>query len=261
MSINKGVGREDLIRIYNGTFSSVQSLSCPTLCDPMNRSTPGLPVYHQLPESTQTHVHRVCDAIKPSHLLSSPSPLALNLSQHQGLFKWVSSSHQVAKVLESSFSISPSNEHSGLISITSNLPWFMNVTFQVPIQYCSSQRPSLLPSPITSTAGRSFLFGSVSSFFLELFLHSSPVACWAPTDLGRSSFNVCLFAFLYCSWGSQGKNTEVVCHSLLQWTMFFLNSPLWPIHPGWSYMAWLIVSMSLLLIVASQPAYRFLRGH
>ena len=180
---------------------------------------------------------------------------------NQGLFQWVSSLHQVAKVLESSFSISPSNEHSGLISITSNLPWFMNVTFQVPIQYCSSQRPSLLPSPITSTAGRSFLFGSVSSFFLELFLHSSPVACWAPTDLGRSSFNVCLFAFLYCSWGSQGKNTEVVCHSLLQWTMFFLNSPLWPIHPGWSYMAWLIVSMSLLLIVASQPAYRFLRGH
>ena len=103
---------------------------------------------------------------------------------NQGLFQWVSSLHQVAKVLESSFSISPSNEHSGLISITSNLPWFMNVTFQVPIQYCSSQRPSLLPSPITSTAGRSFLFGSVSSFFLELFLHSSPVACWAPTDLG-----------------------------------------------------------------------------
>ena len=63
-------------------FSSVQS--CPTLCDPMNRSTPGLPVYHELPESTQTHVHRVGDAIQPSHPLSSPSPPALNLSQHQG---------------------------------------------------------------------------------------------------------------------------------------------------------------------------------
>ena len=80
-------------------FSSVTQ-SCPTLCDPMNRSTPGLPVHHQPPESTQTHVHRVTDAIQPSHSLSSPSPPTLNLSQHQGLFKWVSSSHQVAKVLE-----------------------------------------------------------------------------------------------------------------------------------------------------------------
>ena len=66
----------------------------------MDGSTPGLPVHHQLPESTQTHVHRVSDAIQSSHPLSSPSPPALNLSQHQGLFKWVSSLHQVAKVLE-----------------------------------------------------------------------------------------------------------------------------------------------------------------
>ena len=74
--------------------------SCPTLRDPMNPSTTGLPVHHQLPESTQTRVYRVGDAIQPSHLLSSPSPPAFNFSQHQGLFKWVSSSHQVAKVLE-----------------------------------------------------------------------------------------------------------------------------------------------------------------
>ena len=80
-------------------FSSVAQ-SCPTLCSSMDRSTPGLPVRHQLPEFTQTHVHRVGDAIQPSHPLSSPSPPALNLSQHQGLFQWVSSSHQVAKVLE-----------------------------------------------------------------------------------------------------------------------------------------------------------------
>ena len=77
-------------------FSSVAQ-SCLTLCDPMNCSMPGLPVHHQLPEFTQTHVHWVCDAIQPSHPLSSPSPPALNLSQHQGLFKWVSLSHQVAK--------------------------------------------------------------------------------------------------------------------------------------------------------------------
>ena len=69
----------------------------------MNHSTPGLPVHHQLPESTQTHVHRVSDAIQPSHPLSSPSSTAFNLSQHQGLFKWVSSSHQVAKLLEFQF--------------------------------------------------------------------------------------------------------------------------------------------------------------
>ena len=80
-------------------FSSVAQ-SCPTLCDPMNRSTPGLPVHHQLPEFTQTHVHWVSDAIQPSHPLSSPSPLAPNPSQQQTLFQWVNSSNQVAKVLE-----------------------------------------------------------------------------------------------------------------------------------------------------------------
>ena len=74
--------------------------SCPTLCNSMNRSTPGLPVHHQLPEFTQTHVHRVGDAIQPSHPLSSPSPPAPSPSQHQGLFQWVSSSNKVAKVLE-----------------------------------------------------------------------------------------------------------------------------------------------------------------
>ena len=80
-------------------FSSVTQ-SCPTLCDPMNRSMPGLPAHHQLPGFTQTHVHCVSDAIQPSHPLSFPSPPALNPSQHQSLFQWVSSSHQMAKVLE-----------------------------------------------------------------------------------------------------------------------------------------------------------------
>ena len=80
-------------------FSSVAQ-SCLTLCDPMNCSTPGLPVHHQLPEFTQTHVHWVGDAIQPSHPLSSPSPPAPNPSQHQILFQWVNSSHEVAKVLE-----------------------------------------------------------------------------------------------------------------------------------------------------------------
>ena len=80
-------------------FGSVTQ-SCLTLCDPMDCSMPGLPVHHQLPEFSQTHVHQVGDAIQPSHPLLSPSPPAFNLSQHQGAFQGVSSSHQVAKVLE-----------------------------------------------------------------------------------------------------------------------------------------------------------------
>ena len=78
-------------------FSSVAQ-SCPTLCDPMNCSMPGLPVHHQLPEFTQTYIHRVGDAIQPSHPLSSPSPPAPNPSQNQSLFQWVNSLHEVAKV-------------------------------------------------------------------------------------------------------------------------------------------------------------------
>ena len=101
-------------------FSSVAQ-SCLTLCDPMNHSTTGLPLHHQLPEFTQTHVHRVSDAIQPSHPLSSRSPPAPNPSEHQSLFQRVNCSHEVAKV--------------------------------------------------TSTTGYCFCFGSIPSFFLELFLH------------------------------------------------------------------------------------------
>ena len=95
-SCRAGTGLE-----YGGSvqFSSVAHL-CPTLCDTMNRRMPGLPVHHQLPEFTHTHAHRVGDAIQPSHPLSSPSPPAPNPSQHQGIFQWVNSSHEVANVLE-----------------------------------------------------------------------------------------------------------------------------------------------------------------
>ena len=88
-----------VLSIASVQFSSVFQ-SCSTLCNPMNRSTPGLPVHHQLPEFTQTHAHQVGDAIQPSHPLSSPSPPAPNPSQHQGLFQRVNSLHEVAKVLE-----------------------------------------------------------------------------------------------------------------------------------------------------------------
>ena len=109
---NTGVGCHFLLHCYvyfttikhlyyvSVQFSSVQLLSCVRLCNPMNRSMPGLPVHHQLLEFTQTHGHWVSDAIQPSHPLSSPSPPAPNPSQHQGLFQWVNSSHEVVKVLE-----------------------------------------------------------------------------------------------------------------------------------------------------------------
>ena len=98
----KEVSREQLWKFSFCIYIIISSVaqSCLTLCDPANCSPPGLSVHHQLPEFTQAHVHWVSDAIQPSGPLLYPSPPALNLSQHQGLFKWVRSSHQVAKVLE-----------------------------------------------------------------------------------------------------------------------------------------------------------------
>ena len=111
---------------FKNQFSSV-SQSCLTLCDPMDCSAPGFPVHHQLLELAQTHVYPVGDATQPSHPLSYPSPPTFNISQHQGLFQWVSSSHQVAKVLVSaSTSVFPMNTQdwsplgwTGLISLQS----------------------------------------------------------------------------------------------------------------------------------------------
>ena len=122
---------------------------------------------------------------------------------------------------------------------TSNLPWFMDLIFQVLMQYCSLQHQTLLLSPVSSITGSCFCFGSILPFFLELFLHWSPVAYWAPMTWGVHFSVSYLFDFSYCSWGSQGKNTEVVCHSLLQWTTFCQTSPPWPTCLGWSHMAWL----------------------
>ena len=84
---------------------------------------------------------------------------------------------------------------------TCNLLWFMDLTFKVPIQYCYLQHHALLPSPVTSTTGLCFCFGSVSSFFLELFLHWPPVAYWAPTNLGSSFFSVLSFCFFILFMG------------------------------------------------------------
>ena len=121
-------------------FSSVAQ-SCSTLCDPMDCSTLGFPVYPQLPELVQTHVRWVSNAIQPSNPLSSPSPPALHLFQHQGLFQGVSSLHKVAKVLEFQLCISPSNEYSGLISFRMDWLHLLAVqgTLKSLLQHCSSK--------------------------------------------------------------------------------------------------------------------------
>ena len=124
-------------------FSSVAQ-SCPTLGNPMDCSTPGLPLHHQLPNLTQTHVHQVGDAIQPSHPLSSPSPPAFILSQR------VSSSHQVGKYWSFSFSISPSNEDSGLVSFW--MDWLallaVQVTLRSLLQHHSSKASVLRHSAV-----------------------------------------------------------------------------------------------------------------
>ena len=136
-------------------FSSVAQ-SCLTLCDPVDCSMPGFPVCHQLPELAQTHVHWVSDTTQPSHPLLFPSPPVFNLSQHQGLFQWVSYSHQVVKVLELQhlMNILISNEYSGLISFRidwfdllaaqGNLKVFSSTIIQRPFQYCKILHSTLL---------------------------------------------------------------------------------------------------------------------
>ena len=118
----------------------------------MNCSTSGLPVHHQLPEFTQTHVHRVSDAIQPSHPLSPPSPPASNPSQHQTLFQWVNSSHEVAKVLEFQLRIIPSKEIPGLISFRMHWVDLLAVqgTLKSLLQHHSS-KPSILRRSAFST--------------------------------------------------------------------------------------------------------------
>ena len=128
-------------------FSSVTQ-SCPTLYDHMNCSMPGLPVYHQLPESTQTHVHCVGDAIQPSHHLLSPSPPALNLSHHHGLFSESALCIRWPKYWSFSFNISPSNEHPGLVSF--RMDWLdllaVQGTLKSLLQHHSSKASILLHS-------------------------------------------------------------------------------------------------------------------
>ena len=152
-------------------FSSVAQ-SCPTFCNLMNHSTPGHPVHHKLPEFTQTHVHRVGDAIQPSHPLLSPSPPAPNPSQDQSLFQWVHSSHEVAKVLVSaSASVLPMNIKD----------WFpLGWTGGSPCSPRDSQESSPTPQ-----------FKSINSLALS-FLHSptlTSICAWLAYNFEQSSMN------------------------------------------------------------------------
>ena len=134
--------KDDAMKVMHSVQFSSVAQSCPTICEPMNCTTPFLPVQHQLLESAQTHVHRVGDAIQPSHPLLFPSPPALNLSQHQGLFQsalcimW-------PKYWSSSFSISPSNECSGPISFMTDWTDLLAIqgTLKNLLQHYSSKAP------------------------------------------------------------------------------------------------------------------------
>ena len=160
-------------------LSSVQ-FSCSVVSHSMNRSTPGLPVHHQLPKFTQTHVHRVGDAIQPSHPLSSPSPPALNLSKHQGLFQWVNSSHEVAKVLgvSASASVLPMNTQdwspfrwTGWISLQSKgLSRVFSSTIAQKHQFLPSSHVQFLTfNLLASVLSNSIQF--YPSFFLKIFIY------------------------------------------------------------------------------------------
>ena len=154
---------------YSVQFSSVAQ-SCPTLCNPMNLSTPGLPVHHHLLQFTQTHAHWVGDVIQPSHPLLSPSPPTPNPSQHLGLFQWVNSLHmRWPKYWSFSFSISPSNEHPGLISFRRDWLDLLAVqgTLKSLLQHHSSKASTLRHS--------AFFTGEMQ---IKTTMRLSPHTCW-----------------------------------------------------------------------------------
>ena len=163
---------ENLIKKYIYIYvSSVQSFSHVQLF--VTPWSTGFPVHHQIPEIIQTHVHWVGDAIQSSHPLLSPSPPAFSLSQHQGHFQWVNSSHQVAKVLEFSFSISSSNEYSGSISFT--IDWFDLLAIKDWLQliFLQSRRLSIVFS--NTIVQKHQFFGAQLSLWSNSHIHTWPL--------------------------------------------------------------------------------------
>ena len=121
---------------------------------------------------------------------------------------------------------------------TSNFPWFMDLSFQVPMQYCSLKHQTLFPSPVMSITWQCLWFDSATSFFLELFLHSSPVAYWAPTDLGISSFSVPYFLHFHTVHGV--LKVRILKWFAIPFSLDHVLSKLCIIHLGWPYMSWII---------------------
>ena len=186
--------RAFLSSLYNALmcqFSSVAQ-SCLTLCDPMNRSTPGLPVHHQLPGFTQTHVHWVSDAIQPSHPLSSPSPPDPNPSQHQSLhMRW-------PKYWSFSFSIIPSKEIPGLISF--RMDWLDLLAVQGTLKSLLQHLNVYIPLIQTSCYRLAESLRLSSFYSLLIFSNAFPACCghwlWSETTKynGESSIHSCGFA-------------------------------------------------------------------
>ena len=167
-------------------FSSAAQL-CPTLCHLIDCSTPGFPVHHQHPKLAQIHVHQVSDTIQPPHPLLSPSPLALNLSQHQDFFQWVSSSHQAAKYWSFNFSNSSSNLYSGLISFRINLFHLLAAhgTLKNLLQHHSSKASILWHSSffMVQLSHPCMTTGKTIAFTRWIFCQQSEVSCITRTDI------------------------------------------------------------------------------
>ena len=243
-------------------FSSVQSNSCVQLfATPWAEPHQGLPVHHQLLELTETHVHWVGDAIQPSHPLSSPSPPALNLSQQQGLFHWVSSSHQWPKYWSFIFSISPSNDYSGLISF--RMDWLDLLALQgilknflqhhsskASILQCSDffivQHPHMTTRKTIALTRWSFVDKVMSLLFNMLSMlvigegNGNPLqySCLEnPMDGGAWATSLSLFTFMH--WRRKWQPTPVLLLGESQGQQGLVDCRLWDRRVGhdWSDLA------------------------
>ena len=222
-------------------FSSVAQ-SCPTLCDPMNCSTPGLPVHHQLLEFTQTHVHRVGDAIQPSHPLLSPSPPAPNPSQHQGLFQWVNCSYQVTKVSE----FQPQHQ-SCQWTLRTNL--FQDGLAGSPCSPRDSQESSTLQFKTINSLALSFLYSptltsihdhwkNLNNMYKNLLIHNAVLLLSSCSSFSLKTYYILSVSLdnIFLRWknsqlmiksqlfSKHNKNDIIFMTSLSQWTWVWANS-------------------------------------
>ena len=233
-------------------FSSVAQ-SCSTLCNPMDFSTPGFHVHHQLPEFIQIHVYWVGDAIQPSHPLSSPSLLAFHLSQHQGLFQWVSSSHQVARVLEFQFQHQSFQWIFRLISF--RIDWFdflaIQGTLKSLLQHHSSKASILWCSVFFMVQLSHPYMTTGKTIALTRWTLVSKVMCLLFNILSRLLCLVAQSCLILCNTmdyrppgpplhgDSPGKNTAVGCHTLLQRIFPTQGS-----NPGLPHCRWILYHLS-----------------